>query len=218
MVSKVEPSRRPLQSTTMRAALVFPIIFIWTLVGFGLLVASLYLAGGSYSSNTLNLSLADSSRNLLEKSSNSSQKQGESVLASVSGTDARTVLINRFLAKHASPMTGMGGEFVAAADRYGIDWRLLPAIAFQESNLGKKVPKGSYNPFGWAIYEGESSGVYFQSWASSIDKVAAKIKENYINNGFDTPETIVAKYTSGNSPSWVFAVNFAMEEIAGLEY
>src|SRR3990167_4385086 len=136
----------------------------------------------------------------------------------VKTSDSRPVIVDNFLTKHHSPMAGMGKTLVFVADKYGIDWKLLPAIAFQESNLGKKIPKGSYNAWGWAFYEGEASGVYFQSWASSIDKVAAKIKENYINNGFDTPETIVAKYTSGNSPSWVFAVNFAMEEISNLEY
>ena len=202
----------------MRAALVFLILFIWTLFTLGFLFSVSHLIEDARSSRSLSLLLADSSRNLPRGITDYSQTKKGVVSALVSGKDARAVLIDRFLGRYGSPMTGMGGEFVAAADKYSIDWRLLPAIAFQESNLGKKIPKGSYNPFGWAIYKGASSGVYFESWANSIDKVAAKIKENYINNGFDTPETIVAKYTSGNSPSWVFAVNFAMEEIAGLEY
>jgi len=202
----------------MKAGLVFPILFIWIFFTLGFLFSVSHLIEDAHSSRSLSLLLADSSRNLPRGIPNYSQTKKGVVSALVSGKDARAVLINRFLGKYGSPMAGMGGEFVAAADRYGIDWRLLPAIAFQESNLGKKIPKGSYNPFGWAIYEGESSGVYFESWASSIDTVASRIKENYINNGFATPETIVAKYTSGNNPSWVFAVNFAMEEISNLEY
>lgn len=108
-------------------------------------------------------------------------------------------------------MTGLGEEFVDSADRYGLDWRLLPAIAFQESNLGKNTPKDSHNPFGWA-------SVYFGSWEEGINVVAAKIKEDYINHGLITPESIFTKYTSMGDPDWIFSVRSAMEEIANLEY
>ena len=38
---------------------------------------------------------------------------------------------------------------------YGFDFRLLPAIAMCESNLGKRVPlKAGFNPFGIAVYTG----------------------------------------------------------------
>ena len=202
----------------MKAGIAFPILFIWIFLTLGFLFSVLHLIETSPSSRILGILLADSSRNLAQSQSDYKLAEKDVVSALVGGRDVRPALVDRFLEKYSSPMAGTGAEFVAAADKHGIDWRLLPAIAFQESNLGKKIPKGSYNPFGWAIYEGKSSGVYFESWASSIGAVAAKIKKDYINNGFDTPETIVAKYTSGNSPSWVFAVNFAMEEISSLEY
>ncbi len=202
----------------MRLGLLFSIIFIWIALAFVILFVSSFLVRGSFSSGGLSKLLADSSRNLFEDSSSYNKAKIPGVLVTVNGKDVRPVLINRFLSKYSSPMVGMGEEFVFAADRYGIDWRLLPAIAFQESNLGKKIPKDSYNPFGWAIYGGENAGVYFDSWSKGIDVVAAKIKNDYISNGFTTPETIVTKYTSRNSSSWVFAVNWAMEEIAASEY
>ena len=94
----------------------------------------------------------------------------------------------------------------------------MPALAFQESSLGKKVPKGSYNPFGWGIYKGENSGVSFGSWEKGIHTVAADIKKNYIDRGLTTPEEIVTRYASSTNPEWVFAVQSAMEEIASEEY
>ncbi|MCH7541268.1 glucosaminidase domain-containing protein [Patescibacteria group bacterium] len=202
----------------MRLGLLFSIIVIWIALASVILFVSSFFVRGLSSSGDMSKLLADSSRNLLEDSSSYNQTQIAGVIALINGKDVRPVLIDRFLSKYGSPMVGMGGEFVSAADRYGVDWRLLPAIAFQESNLGKKIPKNSYNPFGWAIYGGENTGVHFNSWSKGINIVAAKIKTDYINNGFTTPETIVTKYTSKNNSSWVFAVNWAMEEIAASEY
>ena len=140
------------------------------------------------------------------------------VLTIVKGGDSRVVLIDKFLKKYNSPMVGLGQDFVAAADEYALDWRLLPAIAFQESSLGKKIPRGSHNPFGWGIYEGSNSGVYFDSWKSGIDIVAASLNKDYISKGLSTPEEIVGVYTSNKNPSWIFSVRSAMEEISGSEY
>lgn len=127
--------------------------------------------------------------------------------------DARPVIVDNFLAKHNSPMTGMGKTFVFTADKYGIDWKLLPAIAFQESNLGKKIPRNSYNAWGWAVYTGKNSGVSFESWEHAIETVAIGIKERYISEGLTTPEAIMTKYTPSNDGSWAFGVRFAMDEM-----
>jgi len=127
--------------------------------------------------------------------------------------DARPVIVNNFLSKHSSPMSGLGGTFILVADKYGIDWRLLPAIAFQESNLGKKVPRGSHNAFGWAVFTGENSGVSFVSWEEAIETVASGIKERYVSQGLTTPEAIMTKYTPNNNGSWAFGVRFAMQEM-----
>lgn len=127
--------------------------------------------------------------------------------------DARPYIVDNFLRKHNSPMYGSGKDFVFTADKYGIDWKLLPAIAFQESNLGKKIPQGSYNAFGWAVYTGKNSGVGFESWSHAIEIVAKGIKEKYISHGLTTPEAIMTRYTPNSNGSWAFAVRFAMAEM-----
>jgi hypothetical protein len=200
-----------------RAGGFLSILLFWGAFSLIFIFGSLFIAPTQPSG--LSLFVADSSRNILEDSDISGPNGGSGrILAAAKGSDTRPVLINRFLAKYRSPMAGTGKEFVAAADRYGLDWRLLPAIAFQESNLGKKIPKGSHNPFGWAIYEGANYGAYFNSWSEAINIVAARMNRDYLSNGFDTPETIVLKYTAKPTTSWVFAVNAAMEEISGTEY
>lgn len=161
----------------------------------------------------MDLFIASSSQNLYDNSSTGTGK----VLSEINAEDSRTALIDKFLAKNRSPMIGLGSTFVEAADKYGLDWRLLPAIAFQESNLGKRAPAGTYNPFGWAIYPGSKEG--FNSWTEAINLVAASFKKNYSDQGLTEPETIVVKYTAKeSSPKWVFAVKAAMNEISADEY
>lgn len=126
--------------------------------------------------------------------------------------DARPVLVERFLRENSSPMQGLGDKFVKIADKYQLDWRLLPAIAFQESNLGKKVPKNSFNPFGWAVYTGKNSGANFSSWENGIETVASGLKQNYIDQGLNTPAKIMLKYTDSVG-TWAPAVETAMAMI-----
>lgn len=55
--------------------------------------------------------------------------------------------IDSFFKKRSMPMEGTGKAFVLVAEKYGIDWRLLPAIAIRESSGGKQAC--GHNPFGW---------------------------------------------------------------------
>ena len=78
-----------------------------------------------------------------------------------------------FTARTGSPLAGYGFAMVQASDKYGIDWRLLPAIATIESNGGKmlcKSKKGANNPFGYG-----SCGIAFKDFNHAIDVVAKNI-------------------------------------------
>lgn len=140
------------------------------------------------------------------------QNKGNS-LAAVGKSDSRPVIVDNFLAKHKSPMRGLGSVFVSVADQYKIDYRLLPAIAFQESTLGKRIPRGSHNAFGWAIYTGTNSGAKFNDWRHAIESVASGLKKNYIDQGLITTDAIMTRYTPDSDGSWAFGVNFAIEEM-----
>ncbi len=140
------------------------------------------------------------------------QDQGNT-LSSIGKSDSRPVIVDNFLARHNSPMQGLGAIFVSVADKYGIDYRLIPAIAFQESTLGKNMPKNSNNAWGWAIYTGANSGARFHNWEFAIETVAKGLKTDYIDRGLTTPEAIMTRYTDSDG-SWAFGVNFAMNEMA----
>lgn len=128
--------------------------------------------------------------------------------------DARAKIIEDFLLHYKSPLAGFGNTFIKISDQYTLDYRLLPAIAMQESNAGKKVIEGSYNPFGYGIY-GDMI-LRFGSWEEAIERVGRALREDYLNKGLVTPEQIMAKYTPPSlekDGAWAKGVSSFMEEL-----
>ena len=74
-----------------------------------------------------------------------------------------------------------------------MDYRLLVAIAQQESNLCKKIPFESFNCWGFGIYG--DNVVRFSNYSEGLEIVAKTLKHKYVDIGLDTPEKIMAKYT-----------------------
>ncbi len=132
----------------------------------------------------------------------------------IEGEDARADLVANFLKRHDSPMKPhdeYGKKLVEIADKYNIDFRLLPAIAMQESNLCKKIPEGSYNCLGFGIHE--RGTLMFDSYEAAFERAAREIKKNYIDQGRSTPEEIMKKYTPSSNGSWASSVNQWMAEM-----
>ena len=98
--------------------------------------------------------------------------------------DPRARILRDYLNKHKSPLADHAQDFVEAADLYGIDWKLVPAIAGTESTFGKFVPGGtnsaysSYNAWGWGVYG--TQAIYFRSWKDGIYTLSEGLKRNYI--------------------------------------
>ncbi len=91
----------------------------------------------------------------------------------------RADLIDSYFASKELPLAGYGKEFVEAADKYEIDWRLLPALAMRESTGGKFACGGKlsaeWNPWGWNSCKGNG----FESMEQSIDALAQHISGNH---------------------------------------
>lgn len=140
------------------------------------------------------------------------QVQGvESVLET---DDARAALVTSFLERHNSPLEPAdyyGKVFVEVADRYGFDFRLLPAIAMQESNLCKAIPPGSYNCLGFGVHERGTLG--FENFEANFERAGRELKLYYIDKGLTTPEQIMTKYTPSSNGSWAESVNQWMAEM-----
>lgn len=128
--------------------------------------------------------------------------------------DARLILVRDFFKKYNSPLKDVDAKFIEVADKYGLDFRLLPAIAMQESLGGKRVIKSSYNPFGYGIYG--DLVIKFASWEEAIERVGKALKQDYVNQGLNTPDKIMAKYTPPSLSSggtWAKGVNSFMQQL-----
>jgi len=141
-------------------------------------------------------------------------EQAQGIESSLETSDARAQIIANFLIRYNSPLTPpehYGKVFVEIADRYGMDFRLLPAIAMQESGLCKSIPEGSYNCLGFGIHKKGTLG--FDSFEANFERAGREIKQNYIDQGRTTPEEIMAKYTPSSNGSWAASVNQWMAEM-----
>lgn len=119
--------------------------------------------------------------------------------------DARSKNLKHFFRKYNSALYDHADHIVAVSDKYKFDYRLLPAIAMQESNLCKYIPPGSHNCWGWGIYG--NLVTKFDSYDEGIDVVAYGIKTHYIDKGLVTASAIMQKYTPSSNGSWARGVN-----------
>lgn len=108
-----------------------------------------------------------------------------------------------------APLAEYSNKFVEIANKYGLDYRLLPAIATVESSGGKSNFR-SYNAWGWG-----SKG--FSSFEEGIEVVGRGLKTGYIDKGRDTVEEIAPVYCPPNYKNWARSVNQFMLEIENIE-
>lgn len=125
--------------------------------------------------------------------------------------DAAEKLVENFFIKYNSPMTGTGKDIVSAARKYQIPFGLLPAIGQCEGNLGKVIPKDSYNTWGFGIY-GDTT-TKFSSWQEAIETISKAMRRDYFDFGLTIPEKIMTKYTPSSNGSWAFCVNKFLNQL-----
>jgi hypothetical protein len=111
-----------------------------------------------------------------------SQATGQVLAANIIAGDGRTLLLEEFM--RGTPLGSYASHFIWAADQYGLDYRLVPAIAMCESNLGVRIPSAdSHNAWGIAVYTGQQEGAEFVNWPSAIDWVTRFISEKFVAKG-----------------------------------
>ncbi len=119
--------------------------------------------------------------------------------------DARAANLKAFFRKYNSDLYNHANKIIEEADKYQFDYRLLPAIAMQESNLCRHIPENSFNCWGWGIYG--TTVTRFESYDEAIETVSKGIKDHYIDEGLVTASAIMKKYTPPSQGSWQNGVN-----------
>jgi hypothetical protein len=91
--------------------------------------------------------------------------------------------IDTYFESKGLPLAGHGMGMVIAAEKYGLDWRMIPAIAMKETTGGKfACPvtakrtgdiRYTYNVFGWG-----SCGIKFESYEEGFEIIAKNLTGN----------------------------------------
>ncbi|MBI4130818.1 hypothetical protein HY468_05860 [Candidatus Roizmanbacteria bacterium] len=135
--------------------------------------------------------------------------------ANIIALDARPKIIERFLDSYQCPLVvphdKFASYFVETADRYNLDFRLLPAIAMQESSCCKRLPEGSNNCWGYGIYGDKV--VRFSSPKQGMEIVAETLSADYSTKGLLEPDEIMKKYTPPSRGHWALGVLSFMNEM-----
>jgi len=128
--------------------------------------------------------------------------------------EARPLILGKFLESYHSPLAPYAGYILEVSEKYNLDWRLLTAIAGNESLFGRVVPHNSYNAWGWGVHS--RGTVRFGSWEEGIERVARSLKEDFIDQGLVTLELMMSRYAPvsiQNDYPWADNVRFFMERL-----
>lgn len=125
--------------------------------------------------------------------------------------DARPLLIRNYLEEHNSPLASFSDLIFSLSQEYGLDYRLIVAIAQQESNLCKKAPADCFNCWGVGIHS--RGRMCFDSYPEAIEWVAQYLREEYFDKGLVAPEEIMTKYCPLSNGSWAVGIRQFMAEM-----
>ena len=140
---------------------------------------------------------------------------GNNIEGQVLGTkieDPRPFIVARFL--KGTPLEPYSDSIVKVSDEYGIDYRLIPAIAMKESGAGAAVDEASHNAWGF-----ENGKTYFDSWEAAIPIVAKTLKTRYVDKGLISPEQIMPVYAPpalASGGGWAKDINFFFSQMETL--
>jgi hypothetical protein len=126
----------------------------------------------------------------------SATSTGQQILPPSYETDPRLLKLRSFFQGLESPAYWLAEDFLAAADRNGLDWRLLPSISVVESGGGKVYMNN--NILGW-----DSCRKSFPSVTAGIDHVAARLAKSTFYRNKDLDEKLAAYNPSSDYPRLV---------------
>jgi hypothetical protein len=131
--------------------------------------------------------------------------------ANVTQADGRVDRIEKFLQQYNSPLAPYASDIVAAADEYGLDYRLLVSIAMQESGLCRHEIPNSHNCYGYGITGNQV--IYFSTYEEGINTVSRALAHKYKADGLVTPDQIMARWNPSSNGSWANGVNYFMDQL-----
>lgn len=116
--------------------------------------------------------------------------------------------IKTYLKTRNSPLVEKAEYIIIMANKFEIDYRLVPAISIIESSGGTRLYR-PYNAWGW----GGAKGFTFENWEESIYTVTRGISRGYYARGLVTPQEIAPRYNPHTPNEWGAKVDLVMKKI-----
>ena len=108
--------------------------------------------------------------------------------------------IDAYYGRYDLPLTGYGMTMVLAGEKYGVDPFLIAGLAMRESTAGKRIPRGSYNAFGWGNTKFESFDHAIDTVAKNLgghnEKTASYYKDKSLEKVLKAYNSVIPTYTS----------------------
>ena len=126
--------------------------------------------------------------------------------------DKRVVTLQNYLSAKKSPLASVSNAFIRIADKYGLDWKLLPAIAGVESGFEKAGNLNDFNPFG--IFCGKSL-CSFKNYNEAITYAGKLIgTSNYYSKFRETKsiQELAVHYNNGEK-AWIDSMNYFIDKL-----
>ncbi len=115
--------------------------------------------------------------------------------------------IQKYMSRRNAPLKNEARYIVMMANKFEIDYRLVPAISIIESSGGLKLYR-KYNAWGW----GGANGFTFENWEHSIYVVSRGLG-GYYSMGLDTPRKMAPRYNPHTPNEWGAKVEMVMNQI-----
>lgn len=183
----------------------FAIVFSWFLVTPLVIVSLLVLS----SQHQKIISLSDIGPQIAQATPNN---ELEGQVLGIQITDMRPYYVANFLKK--TRLEPYSHYIVEVSDKYGLDYRLIPAIAMRESGGGNAVKEYTHNAWGW-----ENGRTVFPSWETAIETVGKTLKTKYADKGLVTPDEIMPVYAPPQiytGGKWARDINHFFEKLQSL--
>jgi hypothetical protein len=117
--------------------------------------------------------------------------------------DPRLARLKDFFDGAGCPIRHLADEFLLAADRNGLDWRLLPTISVVETTCGKAATGN--NVFGW-----DSGKKRYTSVREAIHHVASRLGQSKLYRGKDLDQVLA---TYNPRPRYAVLVKSVMRHL-----
>lgn len=122
--------------------------------------------------------------------------------------EEKSARVEALFARYNSPMAGLGRLIINRATECGGDYKIVVAIAGNESGFGR-VPYKLYNPFGYL------DGVQYANWEDAVNQVSCKIAKEFLKPCNNDLTCIIRTYGGDDTdkPKWISNITYFMSQL-----